>query len=148
MLKQIDGRWTLVSPRTQRPLAYYRGEGKPPDEWVLRQEQRTNYINYLNEATYQGNIGIIELIKFNKKASLKQKKMLQSHIQNKKHKEFRDLIQQVTGVELHKTVNEKQEFISRAGAGEEGSSQLANNYKKNTPGQKVQKFKRYINVEK
>ena len=144
MLKQIDGKWTLVSPKTQRPLAYYRGEGKPPEEWVLRQEQRTNYIKYLNEATYQGNIGIIELIKFNKKASLTQKKMLQSHIQNKKHKEFRDLIQQVTGVELHKTVNEKQEFVSKAGAGEWGRPELTRKYIEGTPGQKVERFKRYI----
>ena len=28
MLKQVDGKWALVSKKTQRPLDYYRGEGK------------------------------------------------------------------------------------------------------------------------
>lgn len=43
MLKQVDGRWALVSRKTQRPLAYYRGEGKPSDEWVAKQERRIQY---------------------------------------------------------------------------------------------------------
>ncbi len=98
----------------------------------------------LNEAAYTGNVGFMELVKFHKKASQEQKKMLQSHIQNKKHKEFRDLIKQVTGVELHKTVNEKQEFVSKAGAGEWGRPELTRNYIKGTPGQNVKRFKKYI----
>lgn len=40
MLKLVDGRWALVSRKTQRPLAYYKGEGKPSDEWVAKQERR------------------------------------------------------------------------------------------------------------
>lgn len=40
MLKQINGKWALVSKTTQRPLAYYKGEGKPSDEWVSKQERR------------------------------------------------------------------------------------------------------------
>lgn len=43
MLKQIDGRWVLVSKKTQRPLAYYKGDGKPSDEWVAKQERRIQY---------------------------------------------------------------------------------------------------------
>jgi hypothetical protein len=74
-----------------------------------------------------------------KKATPAQKKQLQSHIQNKKHKEFRDLIQNVTGVKLHKSVNEKQEFVSKAGAGEEGRIELVRRYTKDTPGQKIKK---------
>lgn len=40
MLKQIDGKWILVSKKTQRPLAYYKGDEKPSDEWVKKQEAR------------------------------------------------------------------------------------------------------------
>jgi hypothetical protein len=92
-----------------------------------------------NEAVYAGNVGVMELIQFHKKATPAQKKQLQSHIQNKKHKEFRDLIQNVTGVKLHKSVNEKQEFVSKAGAGEEGRIELVRRYTKDTPGQKIKK---------
>jgi hypothetical protein len=213
MLKQKNGKWVFVSRKTQRPLAYYRGEGKPSDEWVRKQEQRVQYFKQihedyfgigkavspfvftneykkaledlknllkrkkdnrhdalyyasiiakshphinakklvkmiehqeLTEAAYTGNVGFMELMKFHKKASQEQKKMLQSHIQNKKHKEFRDLIKQVTDVELHKTVNEKQEFVSKAGAGEWGRPELTRNYIEGTPGQNVKRFKKYI----
>ena len=92
-----------------------------------------------NEAVYAGNVGVMEIIQFHKKATPAQKKQLQSHIQNKKHKEFRDLIQNVTGVKLHKSVNEKQEFVSKAGAGEEGRIELVRRYTKDTPGQKIKK---------
>jgi hypothetical protein len=95
--------------------------------------------NEFNEAVYSGNVGVMELIQFHKKATPAQKKQLQSHIQNKKHKEFRDLIQNVTGVKLHKSVNEKQEFVSKAGAGEEGRIELVRRYTKDTPGQKMKK---------
>jgi hypothetical protein len=98
-----------------------------------------------NEAVYAGNVGVMELIQFHKKATPAQKKQLQSHIQNKKHKEFRDLIQNVTGVKLHKSVNEKQEFVSKAGAGEDGRPELTIKYAKDTPGQwDAIKFKDYI----
>lgn len=43
MLKQVNGRWALVSKSTQRPLAYYKGEGKPSEEWVSKQERRIQY---------------------------------------------------------------------------------------------------------
>lgn len=46
MLKQIDGRWVLVSKKTQRPLAYYKGEGKPSDEWVQKQERRIQFFKH------------------------------------------------------------------------------------------------------
>jgi hypothetical protein len=133
MLVQKDGKWAFVSRKTRRPLAYYRGEGKPSEEWVRKQEQRVQYFKHIGEATYVGNVGVTELVKFHSKATPQQKKQLQSHIQNKNHKEFRNLIKQVTGVELHKSVNEKQEFVSKAGAGEEGRPELVNKYKKDTP---------------
>jgi hypothetical protein len=147
MLVQKDGKWAFVSRKTRRPLAYYRGDGKPSEEWVRKQEQRVQYFKHIGEATYVGNVGVTELVKFHSKATPQQKKQLQSHIQNKNHKEFRNLIKQVTGVELHKSVNEKQEFVSKAGAGEEGRPELVNKYKKDTPGQNVKSFKDYMKTK-
>ena len=60
----------------------------------------------MNEAAYKGNLGVMELVNFHSKATPDQKKKLNSHIKNKKHKEFRELIHHVTGVKLHKSVNE------------------------------------------
>jgi tRNA A37 methylthiotransferase MiaB len=106
--------------------------------------QRLSFTEF-NEAVYSGNVGVMELIQFHKKATPAQKKQLQSHIQNKKHKEFRDLIQKVTGTKLHKSVNEKQEFVSKAGGGEDGRPELTIKYAKDTPGQwNALKFKDYI----
>lgn len=102
-------------------------------------------LKQMNEATYQGNIGVMELFKFHQKASQKQKDVLQSHIKNKKHKEAWKLVQDVTGVKLHKSVNEvvKPDILPKAGAGAEGTDELANTYKKDTPGQNITKFKDY-----
>jgi len=63
----------------------------------------------LYEAAYIGNIGIMELIKFQKKASQKQKNMLQSYIQKKNDNKIRELIADVTGVKLNKIMNESLE---------------------------------------
>lgn len=49
VLKQVDGRWALVSKTTGRPLVYYKGEGKPSDEWVAGQERRIQYFKHLNK---------------------------------------------------------------------------------------------------
>jgi len=145
MLKQIDGRWALVSKKTQRPLAYYRGEGKPSDEWVQKQEARIQFFKKgMSEAAYAGNIGIMELIKFKQKANEQQKKQFDQHVKNKKHKEAWDLVKHVTGVKLHKSVYEEQEFVSKAGAGEWGRRETVNNYMKATPGQSLRKFREYI----
>ena len=43
VLKQVDGKWALVSKNTGKPLAYYKGEGKPSDDWVAKQETRLQY---------------------------------------------------------------------------------------------------------
>ena len=42
-LKQVDGRWALVSKKTGRPLRYYKGEGKPSNEWITQQEKEIQY---------------------------------------------------------------------------------------------------------
>ena len=61
----------------------------------------------ITEAGYVGNIGIMELVKFQQKASPEQKKMLQSLINNKKAKDAWKLVQDVTGMKLHKSVTEQ-----------------------------------------
>ena len=47
-LKQVDGRWALVSKKTGRPLRYYKGEGKPSDEWVANQERQIQHFNNMS----------------------------------------------------------------------------------------------------
>jgi len=102
-----------------------------------------NLLEQLDEASYAGNIGMMELVKFHSKASPREKSMLQSHIKNKKHIQAWKLVQDVTGVKLHKSVREevKPDILSKAGAGQWGTDGLANTYKNDTPGQNITKFK-------
>ena len=97
----------------------------------------------LDEASYSGNIGVMELVKFYNIASIQQKKQLKSLISNKKKLDAWKLVQKVTGVELHKSVSEAQEWKSKAGAGEDGSDELVKKYLDDTPGQNIASFKRY-----
>ena len=104
-----------------------------------------NEFNELMEASYSGNIGIMELIKFKQKATPEQKKKFDSLMQQKKAKEVWELVQDVTGVKLHNSIHEesKPDILPKSGAGAWGTDTLANNYKKNTPGQNIKKFKDY-----
>ena len=99
----------------------------------------------LMEASYSGNIGIMELIKFKQKATQEQKKTFDDHVKNKRNKEAWKMVQDVTGVKLHKSVHEeiKPDILPKAGAGQWGTTELANTYKKNTPGQNITKFKNH-----
>lgn len=60
----------------------------------------------LKEASYAGNIGIMELIKFKSKATSEQKKKFDDHVKNKRHNDAWKLVQDVTGIKLHKSVAE------------------------------------------
>lgn len=96
--------------------------------------------DHIKEAAYAGNIGIMELIKFKQKASSEQKKKLDDHIKNKNHKEAWNLVRNVTGVKLHKSVQEEKkvphpDILPKAGGGQQGTKELVNTYKKDTPGQ-------------
>lgn len=151
MLKQVNGKWALVSRKTQRPLAYYKGDGKPSDEWVSKQERRIQFFKHgfsegLCEAAYAGNIGIMELIKFKQKATPEQKKKFDDHVKNKRNKHAWKMVQDVTGVKLHKSVNEqiKPDILPKAGAGQDGTETLVKSYMRDTPGQDIKKFKEYI----
>lgn len=153
MLKLVDGKWALVSKKTQRPLAYYKGEGKPPQEWVEKQERRIEFFKHgfseeLCEAAYAGNIGIMELIKFKQKASDEQKKRFDDHLKNNRHKDAWKVVQAVTGVKLHKSVHEevKPDILPKSGAGQDGTAELVKSYMKDTPGQNYKRFREYIKV--
>ena len=95
----------------------------------------------ITEAGYTGNIGIMELVKFQQKASPEQKKMLQSYIDKKKVKDAWKLVQDVTGMKLHKSVHEEH------GAGEWGTDELRKKYQKDTPGQKIKSFSDYVKTK-
>ena len=101
----------------------------------------------LKEAAYAGNIGIMELIKFKSKATPEQKKKFDDHVKNKKHKDAWKLVQNVTGVKLHKSVTEQKKIPNTempiSGAGEDATDTLVNNYKNDTPGQGLKSFKDY-----
>jgi hypothetical protein len=94
----------------------------------------------INEASYAGNIGIMELIKFKQKATPEQKKKFDEYLAQKKTKEVWELVQKVTGVQLHKSVHEEKkvpdaDILPVAGAGQDGTNTLVKKYKKDTPGQ-------------
>lgn len=51
ILKKVGGRWAIVSRKTHRPLAYYRGHGRPPASWIRKQEQRIQMFKHMREGT-------------------------------------------------------------------------------------------------
>jgi len=101
LLKRKDKRHDALYYAAQISKSYSHVDPKKLVKMVEHKE--------LMEAAYLGNLGIMELIKFQKKASQKQKSMLQSYIQNKNDKKMRELIADVTGIKLKKIVNESLE---------------------------------------
>lgn len=57
----------------------------------------------LSEAAYKGNIGVMEVINFRRKATPEQVKQFHGHIQNNEHEKAWKLVQHVTGVKLDKS---------------------------------------------
>ena len=100
----------------------------------------------LKEAAYAGNIGIMELIKFKSKATPEQKKKFDDFVKNKKHKDAWKVVQDVTGIKLHKSVTEQKtnpDILPVSGAGQDGTDTLVKNYKNDTPGEGLKSFKDY-----
>lgn len=99
----------------------------------------------IEEASYAGNIGLMELIKFHKVATDDQKKQLHNHIQKKNNKGAWDLVQAVTKTKLHKSVMEEisPDILPKAGAGQDGTDELVKTYINDTPGQSLKSFKEY-----
>ena len=100
----------------------------------------------VDEAAYVGNIGAMEMFKFYQKATEEQKRKLKTLIGDKKNKDAWKLVQDVTGVKLHKSVNEAKQcsdILPVSGAGQDGTPELRKKYQKETPGQKVMSFTDY-----
>ena len=49
MLKKVDGKWAIVSKSTEKVLVYYKGEGKPSEEWIKKQERRIQFYKHKGE---------------------------------------------------------------------------------------------------
>lgn len=153
MLRQVNGKWALVSKKTGRPLAYYKGEGKPSEEWVKKQESRIQFFKHggvqedqINEAAYTGNIGIMELVKFYQKATPDLVNKVKKLIAQKKNAEAWKIIQAQTGVKLvGKEFNEavSPDILPPSGGGNDGTDTLVKNYMRDTPGQNFASFKEW-----
>jgi hypothetical protein len=156
MLVQKDGKWVFVSRKTRRPLAYYRGEGKPSDEWVAKQERRVQYFKHLGESledfyskknpppmfhvvrnyyhlTDKGYKEHEIINHFNKTFGMKLKKGdIEKHI--------------VKNIQTFKKIKEevKPDILPKSGAGQDGTDELVKTYMKDTPGQSYKRFKDYI----
>lgn len=102
----------------------------------------------LNEASYAGNIGVMELVKFYQKATPSMVTELKRLIAQKKEREAWKMVQSVTGIKLHKSLHEskniKPDILPVSGAGQWGTNELTKTYIKDTPGQSFKKFKEYI----
>lgn len=66
----------------------------------------------INELSYKGNIGIMELVKFHNKATPEQSKQLKELIAKGKQDEAWKLLQDVTGVKLHENLETPLKQIS------------------------------------
>lgn len=82
------------------------------------------------EAAYNGNIGIIELIKFYEKASPDVVKKVKALIAQRDSAAAWDIVQKTLGIKLHKSVNEENT------QGDIGTDKLTQTRKKQTPGEK------------
>jgi len=63
MLKKVDGKWAIVSKKSNKPLAYYKGDGKPDEEWVKEQEKRIQYFKNKKESKMKTFKEMMEAIK-------------------------------------------------------------------------------------
>ena len=154
MLVQKNGQWAFVSRKTRRPLAYYRGEGKPSEEWVRKQEQRVQYFKHIGEDVFGIRSALSPIVHASnyKKAHETLKNVMKRKTDKRHDVSYyaAQIAQSHPGVEVKKLVRmykEEQEFVSKAGAGEEGRPELANKYKKDTPGQKIASFKEYVKTK-
>jgi hypothetical protein len=50
VVRKVGGKWALVSRSSGRPLAYWKGSGKPPEWWIKKQEARIQYFKHAKEA--------------------------------------------------------------------------------------------------
>ena len=87
----------------------------------------------IREASYAGNIGIMELIKFYTNATPSDAAKVKALIASNKSKEAWDIVQKVTGVKLHPSVME--DIQEENTQGDIGTRKLALHHLRFTPGQ-------------
>ena len=150
MLVQKDGKWAFVSRKTRRPLAYYRGEGKPSEEWVRKQEQRVQYFKH--GGVSEDVFGLRSALSpFTHASNYKKAHETLKDVMKRKTDKRHDvsyyaaqIAQSHPGVEVKKLVKMyKEEY----GAGEDGTDELRKKYQKDTPGQNIKSFKDYMKTK-
>jgi hypothetical protein len=148
MLVQKDGKWAFVSRKTRRPLAYYRGEGKPSEEWVRKQEQRVQYFKHIGEDVFGIRSALSPITHAsNYKRAHETLKDVMKRKTDKRHDVSyyaAQIAQSHPGVEVKKLVKMYKE---EHGAGEDGTDDLRKKYQKDTPGQNIKSFKDYMKTK-
>jgi len=145
---KVSGGYRLVSKKTGKNLGTY-----PSKAGAEKRERQVQYFKHIKEASYAGNIGVMELVKFHSKATPKQKKEFSDHLINKRNKEAWKMVKNITGIKLHKSVSEEKkvphpDILPPAGAGNDASDELVHSYTRDTPGQKVKKVKSFKDYTK
>ena len=113
MIKKINDKYALVS-KSGKPLAYYKGEGKPTEEWVEKEEARIKYFKHklgeeysdaldeiytpLLEIIHPNMLGIAELYRFNLAATPEQKAQHKQHFLNKDYQSAWNLVSNVLNI--------------------------------------------------
>jgi hypothetical protein len=148
MLVQKDGKWAFVSRKTRRPLAYYKGEGKPSEEWVRKQEQRVQYFKHIGEDVFGLRSALSPFTHASnyKRAHETLKDVMKRKIDKRHDVSYyaAQIAQSHPGVEVKKLVKMyKEEY----GAGEDGTDELRKKYQKDTPGQNIKSFKDYMKTK-
>ena len=152
MLIQKDGKWVFVSRKTRRPLAYYRGEGKPSEEWVAKQERRVQFFKHggVSEDVFGISKKLSPILHHGEYKIAHQ--TLKNVMQRKKQEGSKKdvsyyasrIAQSHPNVDVKKLVKMyKEEY----GAGEDGTDELRKKYQKDTPGQKVMSFTDYTKTK-
>ncbi len=113
MIKKINNNYALVS-KTGKPLAYYKGEGEPTNEWVEKEEARIKFLKHklgeeysesleeiytpLLEIIHPNMMGIAELYKFNLAATPEQKAQHRQHLANRDYQSAWNLVSNVLNI--------------------------------------------------
>jgi hypothetical protein len=150
MLIQKDGKWAFVSRKTRRPLAYYRGEGKPSDEWVRKQEQRVQYFKHMGEDVF-GVSKVLSPILHHAQYKMAHKTLKDVMQRKKEQGSKKDVTYYASRIaQSHPNVDVKKlvkMYKEEYGAGEDGTDELRKKYQKDTPGQNIKSFKDYMKTK-
>lgn len=113
MIKKINNKYALLS-KSGKPLAYYKGEGKPTNEWIEIEEARIKFFKHklgeeysesleeiytpLLESIYHNMLGLAELYKFNLAATPEQRAQHKQHLLNKDYQSSWNLVSNVLNI--------------------------------------------------